>query len=269
MLELGRGADYSGVGGRGADVIYGGEGDDVLGVANSGGGGGNYSYTEARVFADPGNDTYRGGPGKDTLGFSEGNDVLNGGPDRDEASYYNPRREAAPFYVNLSAGTSSGLGRDRISRVENLTAFGLNSIFLVGDGRRNHLVGSTSADGSGVATFQGKRGPDLIITVPGSNLGEAGPARFSGGTGKDVLEGGCTEIPAVTNVMRGGRGSDRLDGSCGPDALFGNAGDDRLFGHAENDSLDGGSGSNTNDGGFGSDRCVDPTISEGARHCEA
>ena len=87
-------------------------------------------------------------------------------------------------------------------------------------------------------------------TVDGEVLkGGKGTDRIYGGTGDDVIRGN-----AGSDHLEGGRGDDLIMGGSGSDELVGGRGDDELEGGAGADLLQGNSGDDTLTGGAGADR---------------
>ena len=78
----------------------------------------------------------------------------------------------------------------------------------------------------------------------------------TGGNGRDWIWAGNDYIlqdVARGDIIYGGAGADRLEGSGHQDLILGGAGDDTIYGDAGNDWIDGGDGVDTIDGGLGDD----------------
>ena len=100
-------------------------------------------------------------------------------------------------------------------------------------------------------TCQGGDADDVIVGTKGSDVIKAGRGndRVRALDGDDVV---CGE--EGDDVISGGSGNDRLFGGDGDDVLKGDAGNDLLAGQRDDDSLSGGGGDDEVDGGSGNDR---------------
>jgi Ca2+-binding RTX toxin-like protein len=105
---------------------------------------------------------------------------------------------------------------------------------------------------------QALNGNDFVI-------GTASADNINGNLGDDVILAGAgndgdrtINIPANTirTAVRGGKGSDNLDGQEGDDLLNGNLENDTVFGGAGNDIVRGGKGADVLDGGLGADYLI-------------
>lgn len=191
-----------------AEIYAGGQGNDVLNGAASGGG--NW------INGDAGDDSIVSGNGNDLLYGGTGNDTIDaaGGAD----------------YAELGAGNdsiSAGNGLDTV-----FGGTGIDTIF--GGGDDDLLYGE---DGNDI--ISGDSGSDILF-------GGLGADSLSGGSGNDVLNGGDGNDTlvggAATDTLFGDDGNDTLFGDDASDTLTGGAGDDTLNGGLANDSLTGGSG---------------------------
>jgi serralysin len=191
----------------GADVLYGGPGNDVAGGDGA-----------DRLFGG-GDDTLYGGAGNDRLSGNGGADVLYGGPGND-----------------VLAG---GDGADRLFG-------GAGDDTLYGGAGDDRLSGNGGADvlygGPGNDVLAGGDGNDRLFGGAGDDTlyGGAGSDRLSGNAGADVLHGG-----PGNDILAGGDGDDRLFGGADNDTLYGGNGNDRLAGGSGDDLLRGGGGMDT------------------------
>jgi Ca2+-binding RTX toxin-like protein len=204
----------------GSDTLYGWRGDDRL----SGGGGSD------RLYGEKGNDVLEGGQARDLLAGDVGRDVLRGGPGEDSADFGQENLKG-PITVNLAAGRATGAGgpdilaRRTIEHVRMNCSAEENDV-LIGDGRANTLQG-----GSGADVIRGRGGPDTL---------------YGGDLTQISSDAGCTDDD-------------------GPDVLFGGTGNDRMYGQLNDDTLDGEAGTDALDGGFGTDACMN---GESLKACE-
>ncbi|MFO1329537.1 MAG: calcium-binding protein [Rubrivivax sp.] len=175
-----------------------------------------------------GNDSLVGNEGDDTFVGGDGNDTLEGGSQVfwDTADYTS---SAAPVNVDLTAGTATGQGTDKLVGIE--------------------AVWSTT----GNDTLTGNNA-DLNLFWP--NLGND---IVDGGDGNDFIAyDGTTQNTAVTVVFTGvgsgtavGLGTDTFSGIEG---VFGSNAGDVITGHDGGEYIRGGPGNDTLDGGGGIDR---------------
>lgn len=131
------------------------------------------------------------------------NNTFNGGATRSEI-----KGGAEDDLINLDAGTdigSGGAGDDRIQ------GFAGNDL-ISGDGGNDQLEGGDDGDaiygGSGNDTLLGETGTDVLLGLDGDDNLDGGADAFDvvdGGGGNDRIFGGND---AVTDVLRGGLGSD-------------------------------------------------------------
>ena len=97
---------------------------------------------------------------------------------------------------------------------------------------------------------------DPTHSDPGTSTspGNTGTGDTGTGTGNGNGTGTGDTVPPPENlVLRGGLGSDHLDGGDGNDQLYGGRGSDILVGHAGNDVINGESGRDILMGGPGND----------------
>ena len=231
----------SAFGGKGADTLVGGPGNDQFFGQNGsdtlrGGGGDDHLYAGSlagrdskgahnQVFGGEGNDQlvgsvsvarsmYSGGAGDDVFvnAPTPAPDTFSGGTGIDRASYFVPftsgmRRPETPHTVTLDNVANDGAAneQDNIEAdVENLTGgFG-----------PDHFTGTFASN-----AFSGRNGKDVLDGMGGDDA-------LSGGRGLDTIDGGN----GSDHLLSGGRGPDTIMGGHGDDMLFGGAGFDSLFG---------------------------------------
>ena len=177
--------------------------DTIEQASLTGGAGDNTLDAEACPFSV----TLNGGAGNDTLISGTANDSLVGGDGQDAADYSNAPNA---IRVNLTRGSASGVGRDRLNDIEDV--FGSNfDDAITGKGNGNRLVGN-----GGIDRLKGLDGDDTL----------------EGGAGNDLLWGGLGK-----DILLGGADNDVLTGHAGRDLLIGGAGADRLVGTDDDDIL--------------------------------
>ncbi len=126
--------------------------------------------------------------------------------------------------------------------------------YLFTNAADNAFVPATAAN----LYIQALNGNDFVI-------GTASVDNINGNLGDDVILAGAgndgdrtVTIPSNTirTAVRGGKGSDNLDGQEGDDLLNGNLENDTVFGGVGNDIVRGGKGADVLDGGFGADYLI-------------
>ena len=181
-----------------SNALYGGAGDDTL----VGGPGDDYMYGGAgsdKLFGGAGNDTMQG----DSVGARPARDVLDGGPGDDSVLYTD---HSKPVNVDLSRSDGNGQRgeNDHVVRVENVWG-GAGSDRLVGDGQANYIQGS---DPEGTGAAKAVRGAHDVL------IGRGGEDDLEGEAARDVLLGG-----AGGDVLDGGGGGTRYRGGPGDDDI--------------------------------------------------
>jgi Ca2+-binding RTX toxin-like protein len=261
--------------GRGADVVTGGAGDDVIDASYYGtnatlqtndtdtvdGGAGNDTITAGYgadvLIGGLGNDSVSGGDGNDILEGDHGDDVLRGGNGADIVSGDDGNDS---IFGDTGADTLSGnLGDDTING-------GSGADLLFGNDGADSMNGGTGVDtmfgGAGSDTMVGGDGNDYLDGQTDSDSvdgglgndtlwGDDGNDTLLGGDGSDRMNG-----EADNDSLNGATGNDTLTGDDGDDTILGGAGVDAITGDAGNDSIDGGSGSDSINGGAGNDIIV-------------
>ncbi len=215
-------------------------------------------------------DTFVGRGGRDSFSADPGDDLFDGGPGRDQLSYFD---SPSGVDVDLSAGTATGDGSDVFLSINDVAGSRHDDI-IRGNQRRNDIF---SAPGNDIV--YGLGGDDELLDTSGGD-------RIEGGRGDDQIGTGfcsgssdgpttCQTDPPLPDILIGGPGNDQIASGPGDDLLSGNSGDDWLFGgdgsdliNGDNgdDDLHGGTAAGTRpnaddrvhddlDGGEGTDRC--------------
>jgi Ca2+-binding RTX toxin-like protein len=222
-----RGGDDTLIGHAGNDLLCGGPGRDAM-------------------FGTDGRDRLSGGTGDDQLSGGLGDDRIDGGPlDFDYVNYY---LSATGVQVDLSTGTSSGEGNDRLKGVENVFGSPFNDRIL-GNDVSNFIQpfgGDDFVDGAGEL--------DIVFDGVGPLAsGSDGDDTFDGGAGLDAAAYVDAPGPVNANLASGkatGNGTDDLDGMEG---LWGSAYDDVLTGDSARNLFVPGGGNDQVDGGGAND----------------
>lgn len=245
----------------GDDVIYGFGGKDVL----KGGAGNDI------LIGGDGADKIKGSVGSDAMSGGKGGDNLDGGRGSDSAAFSDAK---GPVTIDLVAQTATGIGKDKLSSIENAVGSPYNDT-LIGNGSANAFAAGSGNDmltgGGGDDSFDGETGTDTVsyaastgpitanlaagtITGEGSDsassieilVGSPMADSLSGSPANDTISGG-----GGNDVLMGGAGDDVLNGQDGADQLYGEDANDSLHGDAGDDLIDGGAGVNACDGGTG------------------
>lgn len=225
---------------RDFNVLWGGEGDDLISSSGNGrdslyGEAGNDSLTGNSgnnvLLGGDGDDRLNGGYGADTIDGGAGDDVIlvsaDGAADRYIGGSGSDTLSFASYYQNdlivslNNPDANSGLDEDDIiAGFENIEGSRYDDR-LIGDSGDNRLVGNNGAD-----RLYGLDGDDFLRGDQGGDL-------LYGGDGADRLEGGAGD-----DILRGANGNDLLLGGDGDDQLFGGAGADELRGGTGRDKID-------------------------------
>lgn len=216
-------------GSLGADLLYGGRGDDAL-VGNGA------NYLTDKLFGEEGNDT---------LIDSGGAALMLGGANDDTyvvttTQPYGAERiveQAGEGYDTLKFNGPEVTLAPQIERLVLTSTAASTRAF--GNDQANLVNGSSGADEvhgqGGNDVLYGYAGNDSLIGGAGNDqlVGDIGNDSLSGGSGNDVLDGGegADELWADDGADRlnGGNGDDRLCGGNGADQLTGGAGSDRFY----------------------------------------
>jgi len=199
-------------GSDGADLILGGEGNDVL---NGGGG-------DDRIVGDRGSDTMNGGAGDDTLVWNngDGTDVVNGGDGRDDVEVNGSPTAGDVFTVQPNGG------RIKFDRT-NLVPFSLD----IGSSETMHANGLGGDDaitvgdvGSYSVTASGGPGNDTLTggASSGTFLGGSGNDTINPGSGLDIVSGdeGDDQVNVRDNTADLAQGGDGNDSVVADDATL-------------------------------------------------
>ena len=206
------------------DEIYGGKGDDTIGIA---------VYGQEAISGSLDNHIFLkidGGEGIDTLKF----DVSSERGDAFCGSYwdYNPNDTDlvnVEKIVIYNGSTNYGATIDLSNQTEGFE--------IRGDDGSDVIIGSA--------------GDDTIYTGAGEDN------HVRAGDGNDVIYGGddgnMIWCDAGNDTFYGGVGFDSVSGDDGDDIIYGKGGDDWLRGNVGNDTIDGGAGNDKIEGGEGTD----------------
>ncbi len=258
------GGDFKGGGNGLANVITGGNGNDVL-------------------DGEVGNDVLNGGDGNDVFDDALGVNTLNGGKGND-VYIVNATTDKIVELTNKGTDevrSSVTFSLAKIANVENLTLTGGDNIDGTGNALSNVIKGN-----SGINALDGGAGNDTLFGAAGDTL--------IGGTGNDtyVLDAGdgtVTEFKNagidtivadndftlaallnlnIENLTLAGSGKFSGTGNQLNNYITGNDDDNALDGGDGNDTLDGGAGSDALNGGKGNDTFIvddiGDTVSENA-----
>jgi Ca2+-binding RTX toxin-like protein len=257
------------------DVLYGGEGNDLIVTANPNvltiqGSTTQPGFAgESTLYGGGGNDTLLAGFSTDFLYGEAGNDSLSGkfslldGGDGNDTLYGGDWTLNIPGATDVPSVTlSGGAGNDylygALGSVANLYDGGLGDDTIVFTTTNDSLFGEGSPEGNDNISFvgglaAGATGVSFVLfDTLGNNTisGSDGNDSIVTGSGADFLQGGSVAAAATFDV---GFGDDTLVAGGGDDYLFGGSGSDVLFGEAGNDTLQGGTQRDTLVGGEGAD----------------
>ncbi|MBI1314193.1 S8 family serine peptidase [bacterium] len=201
-----------------AEQLLGGGGDDSI-TSHGGfdrllGGSG-----RDRLIGGDGNNKLLGSRGDDTITGGLGNDTIDGGTETDWLV------ESGDVSFVLTPDSLTGLGTDRLKRIENASLTG---------GASGNLL-DASAFNTGRVLLFGLGGADSILGSPGDD-------RLEGGNGSDTIFG-----LLGNDTINGGDDADLLIGGPGDDNLAGAL--DSVTGDSDTDTLVGGTGDGTVDAG--------------------
>ena len=192
------------------DILYGGNGNDILGTRTRHDDGVYEADVVTQLFGGTGYDAFIAGIVRETFSGGSGVDVL---------SY---EYSVDGVTANLKTGEASGgHGRgDTFSKIENLTGSAAGD-HLTGDDGANVLIGWNGDD-----RLDGGGGSDVLYGNGGDNV-------LVGGAGDDILKGG-----GGNDVLLGGEGDDSLNGGGDDDWFSGGAGRNEITGGEGRDILD-------------------------------
>jgi len=220
-----------------ANTIYGGQGDDAIGVASTAN-----APVGQFVQGNKGNDSIVGNNGPDTILGGQGDDRITGG--------------FGDGFLNGNLGNDTIFGSGRLfgeGGDDTLTPLsGLTNTAFGGDGNdviRSSAMSSGNTETGSQNFLYGEAGDDT--------LGSRSPERdvIEGGDGADLISNNNV-LAKAGDVLDGGGGADTIIAAFGDDQLRGGAGADSLQAGDGNDTLDGGAGADTLSGGAGVDRFI-------------
>ena len=223
----------AGLGGTGANSIFGGTGNDTIQAGNGqntiDGGQGNDSIVAGTganlITGGTGNDSIiagLGGTGKNSIYGGKGNDFITVG---DGAN-------------SITGATGGDFGNDSI------TAGNGNNLILGGQGN------DTITAGNGTNSITGGIGNDSITVGNGANtiLGGIGNTTINAGGGQNIITGGIGNDSITV-----GNGENSIIGGTGNTTITAGDGNNTIYGGTGNDSIAVGIGDNIIDGGIGND----------------
>ncbi len=250
------------------DMLYGGNGNDILGTRTRRDDGVYDADVVTQLFGGNGYDKFVAGVVRETFSGGSGIDVLSYEYSTDGVT------------ADLKTGEASGgHGRgDTFSGIENLTGSAAGDS-LTGDDGANVLIGWAGDDrldgGDGSDVIYGNDGDDTLLGGDGNDTlhGGLGADVMKGGAGIDTAsyklfqlhpKGGAEQVIALgtgvtANLATGTAGADSLEGienltgSQWDDALTGDGGNNALVGEDGDDILRGGGGDDMLLGGEGDD----------------
>jgi Ca2+-binding RTX toxin-like protein len=218
-------------GGKGADKVYGDDGNDTV---------------SAEASSTYGADTFAGGAGTDTISYALRTSGVSIKLDGTNTS-------GAPM-AGMTPAEADTVGSD----FENVDA-GKGDDTIVGTSGANVINGDDGNDtitgGDGNDTLNGGNGNDTFLEGSASNGGDT----ITGGAGTDTVNYG-SRMNAVTVTIGTGSADDGEDME-GDDVtvenVVGGAGDDVITGDSGNNVITGGAGADTLKGGGGDDTFVE------------
>lgn len=246
-------------GGLGADLLVGTQGDDYF-------------------LPWAGNDTLRGGLGKDVFDFSQQVASWSGAALRDgrlvaafgqdvieDFSSYDVIRFGGGFVKDAADLRSKATVREGGGVLITLDSETKASILLLGEALRvtnqaeldafledyagsfDYVEGVTRIFVGAEEAVRGTEGQDNFRVRDGNSI-------IRGGAGNDSMVSDTGSYSAGNAVFYGEDGDDWIIGKAGQDQLFGGSGNDRMDAGTGNDALDGGTGNDTLFGWTGNDR---------------
>ena len=197
------------IGTFGNDLLIGSNGNDTLL--------GSFGNDELRGL--DGDDVLDGGGGNDTLKGGAGDDSLFGGAGNDKAVFSTSSDVTVNLALFVGVASSSGLGDDTLSSIENVTTGNGNDLIVGSD------VANIIRAGMGNDSIYAEAGADTLY-------GDGGADELGGGEGDDILYGG-----AGADYLNGEAGQDIVDGGGGADVILGGGGIDLLIGGGGGDKF--------------------------------
>jgi len=196
----------------GADIIYGGAGDDTIGAYRAGSIGTGTDANE--LYGGTGNDTMHGSNGGDIMNGDEDNDIIYGGGGDDTINGGD-----GDDWLESGLGSDTidgGLGTDILNYYNSSASV---NVYLDGS-----VCSGGEADGDTVVNIEDIRGSNYNDILDASSLTLGVSMR--GNNGNDTLNGGSGN----DNMLNGGNGDDIINGNSGSDILYGSGGSDTLTG---------------------------------------
>ena len=240
----------------GANIVWGGDGDDEILSANI-------------VFAGDGDDTVKskgtknpkpkiifGGPGNDEL-YGAHEAYINGGEGNDRLGHAEAYGDPIGAIFELSTGSDV---------IHNFEPWGENVIVINSDIYGSDVQFEVEGNdirinGNGINTLVLSQFDDLPLDI--NDLTQAtfyidGPGDTSGGINPELGgigngSGDSYSLPITTNVIEGTNGKNKLRGKKSNDSILGLGGKDKINGKKGDDILDGGKGNDTLKGSKGDD----------------
>lgn len=208
------------------DVIFGGDGDDVLDGGNG----------SDKLFGGAGDDILMGGDGINKLYGQQGSDIF-----KVDAATNNTQavHDIGDFQVGIDKIDLSATGISDFEQLKSIFEYRDGQLIFkitIGLDEQTVLLNAVKAHDLTAADFIFYEGDGKSVT--GTNFGD----RMFGSR--------------VADTLKGSLGNDELFGGGGNDRLFGGDDDDKLFGGAGDDILHGGAGANIIYGGGGADTYV-------------
>jgi Ca2+-binding RTX toxin-like protein len=236
------------MGWTGADVIWTGDGNDLLR--------GGFARADDQLHGGGGNDTFIADWGNDLLDGGTGNDIVD----------YSEEDAGVTSSLLLGMGTDGNGDEDTFISIENLTGSRFSDT-LTGNNETNVLRGDTTAySEAGNDSLFGNGGNDALA-------GGSGDDHLDGGADADTLDGGegndtvsyATSLPGIVVSLDGSLtptgdavgdiyvSIENVTGSFFDDVIIGDNGDNILTGSFGRDILEGRLGANILIGGEGYD----------------
>ncbi len=246
-------------------VIYGLDGDDVIGVDQN-------VTAQVTINGDNGNDTLAGGSGSDSINGGDGNDLIQGLTLQPVTGNHDT--------LNGSFGDDTIIGSASDETIlgstgdDSIDGGGGNDIILpdgVAVPPPAPVVVTFALSRKGVFSVTGTDGDDTILIrrrpsrgkmleavvngVPRSyRISDIFKLDISAAGGNDKVSfDPSVALPTFSIQIRGGDGNDTIQGSAGADRISGGDGNDSIYGSRGNDVIYGDAGDDTLFGGDGKD----------------
>ena len=214
----------------GIDRVFGKGGDDTI----CAGGGGDFIFGGGgidKILAQGGNDIMTGEGGKDTLAGGSG--------PLDIGFYF---FAPGPVNANLTTGTATGEGRDKLSGLEALSGSQFSDT-LTGDGKSNTMFGDAGDDtirsGDGFDGLDGGDGNDILDGGGELDLAfyNSSPNPVVASLGDGIVTGHGNDSVSSVEAVVGSNQADQLTGSDGTDFFLPQGGDDQIHGGEDFDMI--------------------------------